>query len=302
METISHPNPSPSLPEIADSIDVGDPERVSRVILSVSPCRSGTTVFLRVFGYAGIESHYQELKNILRWRLHGEEIKWQVPQRQGDTIYLKETIGPHTEIESRFNPLDVLLRAGFPPEKLHVVILGRAPLSTWSSWYEWWGKEATRVENFILSYTTTDQVRRQARRQGIPLTTLIYEAIRDNDAETVVSSLFKRLDVPYSTAAVGGWRNLSPFGAPGSNVILPARPPSYHSWGREDSAPYLHARAEKSAGLAYFSREKRICDLRADDVGKIAAAGLAEIYEKWRTACERDLGVEVENTEREYFR
>jgi len=294
--------PPLSLPEIVDRIDVGDPERVSRVILSVSPCRSGTTVFLRVFGYAGIESHYQELKNVLRWRLHGKDTVWQIPQRPGDTIYLKETIGPHTEIESRFNPLDVLLEAGFPPEKLHVVILGRAPSSTWSSWYEWWGEGATTVENFILAYTTVERVRRQAEQQGIPLTVLVYEAIRDNGAETVVKGLFKRLDVPYSATAVGGWRNLPAFGAPGSNVILPARPPSYHSWGREDSSPYLHARAEKSAGLAYFSREKRMCDLRADDVGKIAAAGLAEIYEEWRAACERDLGVEVEITEWECFR
>ena len=297
METTPYSKQPLSLPEIADRIDVGDPERVSRVILSISPCRSGTTVFLRVFGYAGIESHYQELKNLLRWRLHGKDRTWQVPQRPGDTIYLKETIGPHTEIESRFNPLDVLLKAGFPPEKLHVVILGRAPLSTWSSWHEWWGEEATTVDNFILAYTTAEQVRRQARRRRISLTILVYEAIRDNDAETVVRSLFGRLGVPYSTAAVSGWRNLPPFGAPGSNVILPARLPIYHNWGQEDSASYLHARAEKTAGLAYFSRKERIRDLRADDVGKIAAAGLAEIYEEWRAVCERDLGVEVESTE-----
>ena len=68
-------------------------------------------MLLRVFGAAGIQAHYQELKNIFRWRMQAEEFSWDFPNRNG-IVYLKETLGPYTLAEARFNPLDVLLQAG----------------------------------------------------------------------------------------------------------------------------------------------------------------------------------------------
>ena len=286
MATSPYQQRTASLTKVAGSIDVGDPDRVSRIILSVSPCRSGTTILLRVFGAAGVESHFQQLKNILRWQLQGRDVQWQIPQRPGDTVYLKETLGPYTDAEAQFNPLDVLLSAGLPREKLHIVIVGRAPLSTWASWYEWWGS-VTSVEKFILAYDTTERIRQQGHDERIPVTTCVYEAIRDNGPETVVKNLFQRLDVPYTAIAVGGWDRLPRFGAPGSNIVLPEEPPIFIT-------PNIHRQVQRSNRLAYRARNGSIAGLKEQDVCQIMEAGLPAIYETWRTACEETLHVSVE--------
>lgn len=265
---------------------MGDPNRVSPIILSVSPCRSGTTVLLRVFGSAGVQAHFQEIKNVLRWQLQGQEAKWSIPQKTDVRVFLKETLGPYTEAESGFNPLDVLLAAGFPPAKLQVLIVGRTPLSTWASWYHWWG-QVTSVDQFILSYETTELIRHQARHQGLPVTTLVYEAIRDNGVEMVVRRLFERLDVPFSPTTVKEWQALPPFGAPGSNIVFPIEPPIF-------VVPGIHEPAIKADGLVYSSRERDIAQLKAQDVRRIGQATLASTYEKWRLACVQNLHLSIE--------
>lgn len=282
------------LQEVIERVQVGNPALASPVILSVSPCRSGTTVLLRVFGAAGIEAHYQELKNILRWRMQGqssslqEDVSWRLPQWPDKPIYLKETIGPYTEIESCFNPLDVLLGAGYPPGKLHLLVLGRAPLSTWASWDAWWHGR-TSTDKFVLAYQTTEQIRQQALHLKLPTTVFVYESIRDNNTELVIRRLFEQLNVPYTSAAVGGWKGLPPFGEPGSNIILPAEPPAF-------DVPHLHDHASQANRLAYTSREEDLINLNADDVAQIIGAGLWETYKIWRKTCEQDLGVQIEKS------
>ncbi|WP_207680518.1 hypothetical protein [Desulfonema magnum] len=241
---------------------------------------------LRVFGSVGVESHFQELKNVLRWQLQGDDKCWSLPQKPGGIIYLKETLGPYWEEEACFNPLNVLLEAGLPPEKLQVLIIGRAPLRTWASWYSWWPTLRT-LEKFILAYKTTEMIRQQAARQGIPTTILVYETLRDHGAETVIKKLFNRLEVPFSHFAVQGWRELPPFGSPNSNIVFPKEPPIFCGMS------HMHEVPRKSRKLVYFSREKNIPGLRKEDVKTILAEGLPEIYEKWRAACENDLNIEI---------
>nr|VFK51807.1 MAG: hypothetical protein BECKTUN1418D_GA0071000_101122 [Candidatus Kentron sp. TUN]VFK53956.1 MAG: hypothetical protein BECKTUN1418F_GA0071002_103413 [Candidatus Kentron sp. TUN]VFK55964.1 MAG: hypothetical protein BECKTUN1418E_GA0071001_103512 [Candidatus Kentron sp. TUN] len=47
-----------SLQEVIDRINIGNPAEVSRLILSVSPCRSGTTVMSRVLRQIYLPCHY----------------------------------------------------------------------------------------------------------------------------------------------------------------------------------------------------------------------------------------------------
>jgi hypothetical protein len=68
----------------------------SRIILTIAPCRSGTTAMLRAFGALGIESYLQPLKNLLRWQAVGEERVW-CPGGTGRTLFIKETLGSFTE-------------------------------------------------------------------------------------------------------------------------------------------------------------------------------------------------------------
>ncbi len=274
------------LQEVIDRVDVGDPKLVSPIILSVSSCRSGSTIMLRVFGAVGVTSFFQELKYIQRWRMLGGESSWKIPQRPEEPIYLKETLGPYTRAGSEFNPVDVLLGAGFPPEKLHVLILGRAPLSTWLSWQVWWG-DRTSVEYFVTTYQTVERIRQQARRLRIASTVLVYEAARDNKPELVIQNLFGRLGVAYAPIAVRGWAGLPPFGAPGSNVVLPRRPPMF-------LVPGLHHRVETADRFTCVSRAADIPGLDAAQVKRIRDAGVADLYDRWRAACERDLRVAVQ--------
>lgn len=273
--------------EIARRIDVGDPEQVARLVLAVSPCRSGTTILLRVFSAVGIESHYQQIKNILRWRLQGGEMTWQAPRGRDRIVFLKETLGPYTVAESTLNPLDALLQAGFPQDRLHVVIVGRAPLSAWASWDEWWG-ELTGVDKLILAYQTTERVAKQAEEQQIARTTYVYEALRDNPAEVVVGNWFARLGAPYAPIAVKGWRALPPFEAPESRIRMPNEPPIFMK-----HVPNIHDPVMTATQLSYLAREASIANLAAEDVEEIQQAGLADLYEKWRKACEVDLQIKI---------
>ncbi|MFQ5616530.1 MAG: hypothetical protein ACE5GO_08735 [Anaerolineales bacterium] len=297
MAANSYQKRTVTLQEVIERIEVGDHGGVARVILSVSPCRSGTTVFLRVFGASGIQSHYQELKNVLRWQMQAGEAEWQIPQLPTDgahpseTIYLKETLGPYTETEACFNPLDVLLKAGVPPEKLHIVVIGRAPFDTWASWDAWW-RGVTSVDWFILAYQTTEQIRRQAYQYQIPVTVFIYEAIRDNGPGKAIGTLFNHLGIPYSSIAVGGWQALPAFGMPGSNIILPEEPPAF-------IVPDLHLLVEQADGLTYYARNQSFQRVDPNDWKKIKHSDVSSIYEIWREMCERDLNVQVNKDTKE---
>ena len=90
---------------VVAALQLPRPDDMPHLILSVSPCRSGTTVMLRVLGAMGVESYFQPLKNVLRWRLEGEIRPWRLAAGANRTVYLNETLGPYTFAEATFNPL-----------------------------------------------------------------------------------------------------------------------------------------------------------------------------------------------------
>jgi hypothetical protein len=271
-----------SLGEVA--AQVGVPVDAAReVILSVSPCRNGTTVLLRVFGAAGVPAYYQPLKNVLRWQMQGEVRPWSLPA--GGRVYLKETLGPYTLLEAGFNPLAALLEAGLPRERLRVFVAGRAPLNAWASWFGWWG-QVTTTGIFQQAYETVEAIRRQALALGIPTAVFLYEAIRDNGCELAVERLFNWAGIPYAVNAVRGWLALPPFGSEGSNIFLPDEPPVF-------DVPGLHDKVETANALGYFARSRDRLALREADVAQLRAGGVARIYEAWRQECQRGLGLYV---------
>lgn len=272
-----------SLQEVIDGVSIEE-NIFPRVVLTVAPCRCATTVLLRVFGANGVPSHFQELKNLLRWLMQGEVRRWTLPQ-ETTCLLLKETLGPYTEIECAFNPLAVLLGAGVPPEMLHLVILGREPYETWASWDAWW-KGKTRVELFCLAYRATEQIRRQARGIGVATTCLVYEVFKDQHPETVFRRLFERLDIPFSPLSVRGWQDLPAFGAHGSNIVLPEEPAPFIT-------PGIHHGVAQSSEYVYSSRAENIPGLGQSDMMNIDRSALHAIYENWAGACWSDLGFPV---------
>jgi hypothetical protein len=231
--------------------------------------------------YEHIQSHFQELKNTLRWLMQGEAWQWTLPSEL-QVLMLKETLGPFTELESTFNPMAVLLGAGVPAEKLYLLVCGREPLQTWASWDEWWG-DRTCVDFFILAYETTEQIRRQAQEMGIPSTCLIYEAFKDRSAKIVFKKLFRRLDLPFSPLAIQGWDRLPAFGDHGSNIILPKEPDQFITAD-------IHTPVKKSQKFVYCSRHGDLANLKKSDVAKIFRNSLPNIYERWKKIHEDCIG------------
>ena len=277
--------------QISSNIVLEDVGEAPNIILSVSPCRSASSVLVRVFGAAGVLSYYQQLKSMLRWKMQGEDVCWKVPSLPHTNIFLKETLGPYTETEALFNPMNILLDAGYPPEKLRILILGRHPLNTWASWDKWWNG-ATSIDNFIKANITTEKVREQAEREGISVTTVVYEALKYYDADTVVKRMFSRFGIPYSPIAVDGWQTLPEFGTPGSHIHYREIPPIFNVPGILDSV----RSADK---LIYSSIDNDVTDFDENTVLQIQEAGLTEIYEKWKRECETHLCINVGDLEKD---
>lgn len=240
---------------------------------------------LRVFSAAGVESHYQQLKNLLRWKFESVSYNWRIPRRREHPIFLKETLGPYTHAESVFNPLAILLGAGYPPEKLRLLIYGRAPRQTWLSWRECW-RGRTAVEHLAAAYQRTEAIRQQARSLEIPVTTAVYEALRDHEAGLVVqrmfSSLALRVDQEVIANAVS---NLPALTGDNRSVVFPSEPAAFDSW------PFL-GRAQESRRLSYFRREDE--PLNQHEVASMLSGRVVDIYDTWRRQCEDDLQLAVE--------
>lgn len=271
--------------EIIARVNIGDPQCAPNLILGVGPARSGSTVMMRVFGASGIEAHFQQLKNILRWLMQGEEFSFNLPQTPSQTCFLKETIGPYSIQEAAFNPLTILLEAGYPPEKLLFCLIGRHPLSTWASWKHWFGHN-TSLELFKTATQTVETMRRQAIHQGMLTTTLAYEILKEQQPETVINRLFTRLGIPFSPIACQGWEDLPAFGDPGSNIVLPEEPEIF-------VVPHVHDRASNTPALIFYPSEKAIWELPEEECSWIESSGAFSIYDDWLASCRRDLGFET---------
>lgn len=258
-----------------------DPQASASIILSISPCRSGTTILLRVFAASGVQAHFQQLKNVLRWLLQEESFTWQIPQQPTERIFLKETLGPFTLTESQFNPLQVLLEAGLPQEKLHVLIIGREPIITWDSWYQFW-RGKTQVEYFIEAYKSTEKIRQQVEALGIAHNYLIYECFQSLPTPEVFKALFAQLKIPFTKLAINGWENLPAFGAVGSNIVLPEEPEAFIT-------PNIHAPVESASAFVFRNRQVNLDKLNPNDVASIKASGILELYQHWIAQCEMAL-------------
>ncbi len=259
--------------QVFKRIRIQDVDTVAPLILCISPCRSGSTVLLRVFGASGIPSYYQPWKNVLRWAMQGEERFWDFPA--GPTpIFVKETIGPYTRIETEFNPLEVIQVTGYPVEKLRLMLVARDPLQTWASWQSLWG-EKTNFEIFLAAFEQVEALRQQIKAAGLPIVHFVYESVRDYGAETAIRNMFSQLGLPFTRQAVTGWFDLPPFGKDGSNIFYPEEPQVF-------SVENIHEKVETADGLEYFARAEPLPGLTPELEAWLRASPVQGWYESWR--------------------
>jgi hypothetical protein len=110
-----------------------------------------------LFGVADMPSYYQPVKGILRHaRVGSTGVPWLVPQAADQPhIFSKETAGPFVLAESLFNPLQPLIEAGYPAERLHAILLDRDPASSLASWLDKWSDrapEGTLLDNYVVAH------------------------------------------------------------------------------------------------------------------------------------------------------
>lgn len=251
-----------------------DPDAAPTIYLAVAPCRSGTTAQLRPFAQRGIDAHYQPLKAIERRLMHRDtSAVFTIPSsKEKEAILIKETIGPYTQTESQFNPLDALLHAGYPAEKIKLLVEMRDPLNTLASWMENFSHITSRdalTANFITSVQTVSGIYESANTQGIETVPFVYESLRDNKPENALASLLGELGV---SAPVIPEINVNDY------IFFAEEPAMY-------SPPRLHEKFKEEESLKYFPKSEKSLkrEISAQQRRALINAGIPTFYEKLRS-------------------
>jgi len=254
-------------------------------------CRVGSTPLTNLFGMAGMPSYYQPLKAMLRDAQVGHPpTPWPIASSVAQPrIFSKETCGPYTLAESLFMPLRPLIEAGYPPDKLHFIMLDRDPASSLASWLDKLRDRAsanTLIHNYIIAVMNTLRVESYAGRQGIPVTHYVYEASKE--AVSSVRVLFDRLGLSshFADDAVTDWRKTGQLHSETSRIIFPNEPELYKPAGLHGSDTAYRYRARATASLS-----DAVLDL-------LERCGVNDIYRASVKACVRDLGLDAATSER----
>ncbi|MFZ2975019.1 MAG: hypothetical protein WA055_00110 [Candidatus Moraniibacteriota bacterium] len=252
-----------------------------RLIILCGPCRTGTTALSNVFVRTGIESHMQPIKSIRRAKAEGndEMVQWTIKNNPTGIIFSKETFGESHPSEF-FNPIDDLLKIGYPKDKMEVVFILRDPRQTFASWKRMWEEKAT-IENLKKSFLLTDEVRRSCCDSQIPHSIMVHEAIRDNCPKTIVSKLFQKLNLHDYTNNFTDWQKSPKFGdsdPQNSHLFFYDSPPEKFIEGVRDRGSYLFQE------LPVNLKDKTECETCPD---------LFEVYDLFRKLCEKDLDIHI---------
>lgn len=213
------------LKESLKHIDVGN--NPPHLISIIGPNRSGTTAFTEIFARLGIPNYLQPIKSIRRAIEENDTIPtFQVHQNIPLAVH-KETLGSTTESEF-FNPIEALLKAGYPPEKIHLIAMMRDPEMTLTSWNRIY-KEKVNVPGLARAIQQTVAIARNAEAKGISTSHYVHEMARDNHTEMVAAQLFNRIGLQINNhdtvKQTVDWTQGARFGSDGSTGIFYDRPP-----------------------------------------------------------------------------
>jgi hypothetical protein len=247
-------------------------------------CRVGSTALNNLFGAAGLPSYYQPVKTILRHRLLDAAAEpWRLPHAaEHPHVFSKETAGPYVPAESLFNPLQALIEAGYPADKLRLIVLDREPWSSFASWLAMWSDrlpECKLIRNYIVAALNKHRVEAYARRQGIAVTYYVYEASKES--VTSAQTLFARLGLAsrFSASVVTDWSEIGELDTDRAKIIYPEEPDVY-------VVPDLHG-----SDTAYRYRARDTFLLNRAQTGLLDRFGIPDVYRASAQACARDLGL-----------
>lgn len=246
-----------------------------RLILVCGPCRVGTTALSNVFAKAGVESHMQPIKSARRATEMGEKIvPWNIGTNDEEFAVAKETFGPHGQSEF-FNPVEILLKAGYPAEKLAIIPILREPAQVFSSWKRMW--RVAKLRKLVRAYELTAQVKERAESEGIFVFPYVHEIIRDNPPAVVLALLFERMGLTIQQLSMvfsARWGDLKES----ENVFFYDNPPDRFVDGIKERGKY----------------EYRELFVSEEDRGLVESVSrLKMIYEVFHESCEANLGLKA---------
>lgn len=236
-------------------------------------CRTGSTALTNLFGIAGVPAFYQPVKTILRRRVLDEPgDAWDLPRSDAaEVVANKEMTGPYTLAECLFNPIQLLLEAGYPRERLHLLLLDRDPYECLASWRDKWSDRLGPDEllrNFALASVNAERLRDYAGSNGVDVLTYVYGLARW--PHEAISALFSRLGISerFNAAVVDDWGARGAIESDRSPVIFPEEPEPYRIVG-------LH-----SSDSQYRFRDRATGALSASDRALIEDCGLTDSYRR----------------------
>ena len=250
------------------------------IVIGWGKCRVGSTALTNLFGISGVPAYYQPVKTILRYHLLGGRGRpWHLPDG-ADVVFAKEMAGPYVICEALFNPVRCLVDAGYPPERIHLLVLERDPEEALASWLDKWSHRVAPerlVRTFVLSSLNAGRMHAYAERAGVERTSFPYEASRE--PELTVPRLLARLGAEYRPEILEDWGATGRLESADSAIVFPEEPEPY-------AMPGLHG-----SGDAYRYRTRPTDSLTDEHRALIREHGLDDLHRRSLEACARDLGL-----------
>lgn len=260
------------------------PDTFPHLVCISGKCRTGSTALTNLFGIAGVPAYYQPVKTILRYRvLDGPGAPWDLPDAEAEPVLAaKEMMGPYTAAECLFNPLHCLTQAGYPRERLHLLLLDRDPYESLSSWLSKWADRVPRdelVRHFVLSSVAAERLHDYAVEQQIDAVTYVYALA--HWPHEAVAALLGRLGIGerFHDGVVDDWGARGAIESERSAVVFPTEPEIYRFVG-------LH-----SSEINYRFKGRDTSALTDEERSAIDDASLVASYRRSLERSCRDLGL-----------
>lgn len=196
---------------VVNHILVDDFSNLGNFIVLISPCRSGSSAILEAFSRIVENSYYQPIKDLIRFGkpdLRLDEIV-------RGSVFIKETFGPLRLIESTFNPIQILIEAGVPENKIRTIVLFREPLETFSSWVDFY--EDVDINMFENAFMHTFNMIDYLEKGGLPYKVVLYEEMKYG-VDIFMRGLCNFAQIPYSDNIIN-W-NSSPDVSKSTNIHI----------------------------------------------------------------------------------
>jgi hypothetical protein len=235
--------------EVAESLQGRSAQDLPTIVFAWGKCRVGSTALTNLFGIAGIPAYYNSIKTAVRHHLVGSVgDRWDIPQREEHKfIFTKNMSGPCHLVDCTVNSLQILVEAGYPVERIELLVLDRDPYKALDSWLNIWGHlipHETLVQHYVLSALNAICIKAYAAKMGIRTSHYVYEATRIPDQ--TVSRIFSRLGIEQANGVSTSWDEKGALESKHSKIIFPRLP-----------EPLRHIPGMHAAETRYLYKDRR---------------------------------------------